>query len=188
MTPLAALQYLTLLWLATEFMVFRRGWHDGAGERRDLGSRLGIIFAITAAVWVSFSSLGLRRTLLPGNHWLWFASGAVVLLGGIALRHQAVSQLGQYFRTQVTVLDDHRLVTSGLYERLRHPSYTGALVSCAGVGLASGTLSGLGAMVLLPVLAFAYRIRVEERTLAHHFGETWQRYAARTRALIPGLW
>jgi protein-S-isoprenylcysteine O-methyltransferase Ste14 len=188
MAPVNALQLLTIPWLVSEMLVFRRDAQPGGGERRDRFSRLGLFACIGGGVGLAFQSAAIRWWALPGSAWLWLALGAALMLGGILVRARAVAQLGTYFRTEVTLLDDHRLVTEGLYARIRHPAYTGALLTCAGVGLGTGSLVGLAAMILLPGLAFAWRIRVEERALAERFGGAWTEHRARTAALIPGIW
>jgi protein-S-isoprenylcysteine O-methyltransferase Ste14 len=43
---------------------------------------------------------------------------------------------------------------------------------------------GLGLFFALAVPVFAWRIRVEERALASHFGQAWAEYRDRTPALF----
>ena len=38
------------------------------------------------------------------------------------------------------------------------------------------------------VLAYGWRIRVEERMLAERFGDAYRTYARRTALLIPGIY
>lgn len=188
MDPLRFAQLLMLPWFVSEATVFLRDRQPGGGTRHDGGSRPLILIAMTAAVWTAFGVRSQRLGLLPGPAALWMAAGALLMLAGIVVRQRAVHFLGAYFRTHVTLLDDHRLVTTGPYARIRHPSYTGGLMSAASVGLAMGSLASLAVTVILPALAFAYRIRVEERALERHFGDEWRDYRASTAALIPGLW
>jgi protein-S-isoprenylcysteine O-methyltransferase len=188
MTFALAMPILAAFWIATEALVFRQDLREERGERRDVGSRVGLFAGIGLGILLTFES-GRRGLLaLPGERLIWFALGALLVLGGIAIRLRAVRELGRFFRTKVTLLDDHRLVTSGLYAHLRHPAYTGNWLTCAGFGLASGTLAGFAAMILLPGVALLYRIRVEEKVMAERFGPEWTLHAARTRRIIPGLW
>jgi protein-S-isoprenylcysteine O-methyltransferase Ste14 len=188
MSPVQALQLLTLPWIASEILVFRRDLQAGKGERRDLGSRLGIFLGIGLGLSLTFRFAALHVLALPGSPWGWFIGGALLGLAGILIRQRAVAQLGSYFRTRVTLLDDHRLITDGLYARLRHPAYSGAWLTCFGIGIASASLAGIIVMIVLPGLALAWRMRVEERALAERFGADWQSHRARTAAIIPGLW
>lgn len=88
----------------------------------------------------------------------------------------ARAQLGSAvsFRAKAT-----RLVTSGLYARIRHPVYVfGTLAS----------LSALLALQIWPIFALGVaaipitllRARREQQVLAAAFGEEYQRYKART--------
>jgi protein-S-isoprenylcysteine O-methyltransferase len=105
----------------------------------------------------------------------------------MAFRLWAVLVLGRFFRVTVLVQDEHRLVEAGPYRLLRHPAYTGSLLTMIGLGLAMGNWLSLAAMVLTPLAAYAYRIRVEEEALRARFGESYERYAAARWRLVPFL-
>lgn len=188
MDPLRCTQYLMSAWLLSELLIFRSDRQEGKGKRNDGFSRPLIFLAMGLATWLAFIARARSWWLLPGSPVTWCAIGGAAMLSGIVVRQHAVRYLGAYFRTHVTMLDDHRLITDGPYARLRHPSYTGGLISCAGVGLALGSGTSLLAMLLIPLVAFAYRIRIEERALGSHFGEAWIDYRRRTKALIPFVW
>ncbi len=105
---------------------------------------------------------------------------------GIALRAWAVRTLDRHFTWHVTIVDGHRLVTTGPYRWFRHPSYVGALVAYVALPLALG--SWVSAAVAVPVLidAFRRRVRLEEARLAEHFGSEWTAFAARVPSHWPG--
>jgi len=71
---------------------------------------------------------------------------------------------------------------------VRHPSYTGALLGCLGIGLALGNWIATLVLVLAPGLALLNRIRVEERALCDAFPDEYPDYARTTRRLIPGVY
>jgi len=87
----------------------------------------------------------------------------------------------------VAIQPGHRLVTSGVYGVIRHPSYLGLMISSLGWGLAfrSGIGVVLAALLIPPLLA---RIKAEERLLQSQFGDEYEAYCARTSRLIPGLY
>ena len=60
---------------------------------------------------------------------------AVVILAGIAFRAYAVRTLGRYFTNDVAVSADQPVIQAGPYRLIRHPAYTGTLLSALGVGL-----------------------------------------------------
>ena len=109
------------------------------------------------------------------------------MLAGITFRQYSIWVLGRFFSTTVRILSDHRMVTNGPYHFIRHPSYTGALLTFVGLGLASRTLEGTTLIVVLFVLVYSYRIGVEERALKTEFGQAYVDYAKRTKRLIPFL-
>jgi protein-S-isoprenylcysteine O-methyltransferase Ste14 len=96
--------------------------------------------------------------------------------------------LGRRFSGLVAIQTDHKLVTSGIYAVIRHPSYLGMLINSIGWSLAFRSAVGLliTALVLIPLIA---RIRAEEAFLSHHFGTEYDDYRARTRwRLIPSFY
>ena len=104
-------------------------------------------------------------------------------IGG-ALRIWPVFVLGHRFSGLVAIQPGHRLVTTGIYGRIRHPSYQGLLVNALGWALAfrSGVGLLLTALLIPPLLA---RIRAEEALLHAQFGAEYDAYRSRTSRLIP---
>jgi protein-S-isoprenylcysteine O-methyltransferase Ste14 len=112
--------------------------------------------------------------------------GLTLMLAGITLREWAVIALGRHFSVVVAIETNHALVTRGPYRWLRHPAYTGGLLALIGFTLALGSWLSIIPVVLISLLAFSYRIRLEERLLLTTFGETYRNYMARTWRLFPG--
>ena len=188
MNPIHFAQWLSIPWGLSEAVVFLRDRQPGTGKQVDRGSRAIILAALVLTMWLAFTARLHSLALLPGPPLLWQTLGAALMVSGIAIRQRAVRHLGQYFRTRVTMLDDHRLITDGPYARLRHPSYIGGLLCCFAIGVALGSAVSLAAATIIPTLAFAHRIRIEERALAGHFGDAWIEYRGRTKALLPFIW
>ena len=117
-----------------------------------------------------------------------FAAGLVLLLAGIILRGWAFKTLGKYFTFTVMVSADQPVISAGPYRLLRHPSYTGLLLGCAGVGLASANWVALAGLTLLPLALLLWRIQVEENALLATLGEPYRRYAAQHKRLVPLVW
>jgi len=175
-------------WLLMEIWIFSRDLKKGTGEKKDRGSFFFIVAMISAGITTAFYAPHLwpwaRIALTAPLFW----SAIVLIWLGIALRSWAVLTLGKHFRTSVRILDGHRLVTSGPYRILRHPSYTGGLVTVFGVGLALGNWISLAAAFAGIFISYSVRIFVEEKALREHFGAAFEAHAKRTWAVLPPLW
>jgi protein-S-isoprenylcysteine O-methyltransferase Ste14 len=146
---------------------------------------LSLVAGLALAEFVARRVEGLA---LPGPGWWPVAIGAAVLAFGLALRAWAVHELGRFFKFTVVVQADHRVVDTGPYRVIRHPSYTGLLMAEVGLGIMLGTWLSIPAALLPPLIGFGVRIRREERVLAHELGEPYRAYMARTHRLVPGIW
>ena len=122
---------------------------------------------------------------------LWVIDGGTVRYLGLALfflgsilRLAAVFELGHRFSGLVAIQPEHQLKTDGLYRYIRHPSYTGLLVSMIGYVLIFRSSIGLILNVLLFLLLLS-RMADEEKFLEAHFGSAYQTYCQKTRRLVP---
>ncbi|KAL4994669.1 hypothetical protein BDV10DRAFT_188791 [Aspergillus recurvatus] len=126
---------------------------------------------------------------------------------GAFIRLSAYGGLGRNFTYQLA--KPNRLVTSGLYKYLQHPSYTGIVLLLAGYGglvvnrfdtpiacLIPGELLGLlkrwepGLFVFAATVLFlslTVRIRDEERMLKEKFGREWEVWHEKTARIIPWI-
>ena len=140
-----------------------------------------------AGVGLAFAAAGADGHL-PGSAWAAAGLGLALMWAGFALRIWAVRTLGRFFHVEVTVDSDQKVVDTGPYARLRHPSYTGLLVFYLGLGIALDSYLSVAAVVLLPLAAIVNRIAYEERMLLRELGEPYRAYSARTARLLPGIW
>jgi protein-S-isoprenylcysteine O-methyltransferase Ste14 len=159
----------------------------GRGRRQDIGSTLVLLGCVVAAFVAAIRLQHLAAGALPGSLAGWLAGGLALMWSGLGLRVWAIDHAGGLFHAVVVVPRDHRLVTTGPYRLVRHPSYTGALLTAAGFGLTLGHWTSLLVLVVGWSAGLAYRIRVEEGALRRAFGTAYDEYRARTRRLIPHL-
>lgn len=151
----------------------------------DRGSALAIFVAMIGAQLIAAVEFRLAPVTL---HAQWFVLGVSLAIAGMALRLWAIRTLGRFFTSNVRVVRGQRVVETGPYCRLRHPSYTGALIAALGTTVASASWWGSAAVVLLGVPAYLYRIAVEEQRLADDLGRPYREYMRRTRRLVPGVY
>jgi protein-S-isoprenylcysteine O-methyltransferase Ste14 len=92
--------------------------------------------------------------------------------------------LGKMYSAEVTIQDNHELITSDLYQYVRHPRYLGALMLSLGLPLLFR--SWIGLTFFIPFLfIIVLRIRDEEAVLLLEFGYDWEQYCKKTWRLIP---
>ena len=117
-----------------------------------------------------------------------FAAGIVCMTAGLWLLHRSHSDLAENWSISLEIRENHRLITHGVYRRVRHPMYSALLLYALGQALLlPNWLAGPAYFVALLVL-FARRIGREERMMADEFGEQYAAYAAATKQLIPRIW
>jgi protein-S-isoprenylcysteine O-methyltransferase Ste14 len=177
---------LVIAWPVAEIVFARLRTARGEQvELRDRGSmgRLWIVIGIADTVAAFAARLTLFR--IPGGADLRHGIALGLIVGGLALRVISIAVLGRFFTVNVALHEGHRVVRSGPYRWLRHPSYTGALVAFAGLGVLMGSWLSL-AIILVPITGvFLHRVRVEEEALLSHLGDEYRAYARTTRRLIP---
>lgn len=173
-------------WILMEIWIFSRDLRAAPGERKDRGSVFVIILAISAGMTLAFYAPHLWPWARIGLPVFW--PGVCLVWIGIGLRVWAVQTLGRHFRTAVRILDGHQLVTHGPYRVLRHPSYTGGLMTVAGIGLMLGNGLSFAAAFGGIFIGYAVRILVEEAALREHFGDAFAAHKKRTWAVLPPLW
>ena len=127
---------------------------------------------------------------------------------GAAIRVQCFREMGKYFTFSVTLLKDHKLITSGPYSYVRHPSYTGAFLNATGlviwytaqgswvreseaykIPLAWLILAPVIALIFLPILLGLRRIPAEDEILRKAFGTEWDEWVRKVpNRIIPGIY
>ena len=109
-------------------------------QRRNAGSGFLVIFSWVAVLGftVVFSKIGFG--LLPD--WIYY-TGVAAMFAGIAFRQWAIAVLGRYFSRVIGVQKEHKVVETGPYRLIRHPSYTGVLIFYVGMGLAVQSLAAI---------------------------------------------
>jgi protein-S-isoprenylcysteine O-methyltransferase Ste14 len=106
----------------------------------------------------------------------------VLLVTGTAWSVWSLCSLG---RNLSIIAQARHVVEHGPYRWVRHPLYTGEIVSSLGLALIGGTVAAAGVWVTLVALQ-VYRARQEEQILVTTL-PTYAAYRTRTAALLPGV-
>jgi len=175
-------------WVLPEVIAWRVKRSTDFSGARDKGSLTLIAVLWWIGIGMDFSlSLLLPQATISWKRTSVFFVGIGLMLLGIAIRWYSVAVLGKYFTFDVAILDGQVLVEAGPYRYIRHPSYSGALVTLLGFGLSLGNWAGLAASLSCLGFAYAYRIPIEESALVSALGETYRQYQKRTWRLVPFL-
>jgi protein-S-isoprenylcysteine O-methyltransferase Ste14 len=111
--------------------------------------------------------------------------GYALVLPGLFLRWYSIIYLGRFFTTNVAIATDHRVIDSGPYQFIRHPSYAGSLLAVLGFSLGMHNWASL-LIIFVPICAVTmWRIHIEEQALTAALGQAYRDYASRTKRLVP---
>jgi protein-S-isoprenylcysteine O-methyltransferase Ste14 len=103
---------------------------------------------------------------------------------GIGLAIWARYHLAEFWSARVTIKEDHQLIRTGPYARLRHPIYTGLILATIGTTLVVNRWRCVFGTCLV-VLGFCLKARKEESMLSQQFGEAFREHRRRTGFLLP---
>jgi protein-S-isoprenylcysteine O-methyltransferase Ste14 len=92
--------------------------------------------------------------------------------------------LGKEWSPQLQLREEHHLVTTGPYRRIRHPLYTGMFGY--GIGLALVTANWVFVVLVVAVIAGIFaRVPKEEQMMIEEFGEEYKAYMQKTGRFFP---
>ncbi|MFX1270361.1 MAG: methyltransferase [Promethearchaeota archaeon] len=144
-----------------------------------LGGLISSILYILGLPWMDWFQILQYPILLR-------MAGAILVLIMIPLLAWIHRELDRQYSAVLEIKSDHRLITTGPYERVRHPMYTVLILFFFGMSLVSANLIVIVFAVLL-MLAFPFWIRVEEEKMIETFGEEYIEYMKRTGRFFPRI-
>ena len=177
-----------IIWFLSEIFLnrlFRSGKNDlkkqDRGSLKKIWITIGLAntLGILAALYLRFPVT--KSMVIP-------YSGLIILVAGMMLRFYSILSLGRYFTVDVTIRENHKLKQNGIYTKVRHPSYTGMLLSFLGFGLSLNNWFSLFIIVIPVTSAMLYRIGIEEKILSDQFGEEYSAYREKTWRLVPWIY
>ena len=97
----------------------------------------------------------------------------------------AVRTLGKQWSLAARVLEGHKLITTGPYNVVRNPIYTGMFGMLLATGLAVSHWVGLLSAIIIFAIGTVVRVHSEEKLLREAFGEEFEAYAGKVPAVVP---
>ena len=180
--------FFPVLWIA--FIIYWRIKAAGTKTTERLepaaSQILRALIFVIAIVLFATTRIPLRWLYLqPWPAGLWpFWLGATVMVAGLLFAVWAREHLGSNWSSEVTIKQDHELITTGPYAVVRHPIYTGILAGFLGTAIALSQVRGFVVFVLIFLILWL-KLRMEEQLMHTQFGETYATYAHQTAALVP---
>ena len=177
------------------WIVFVAYWAVGAlktrrTERREsFASRYGILFveiAGFALVFMDETEFGILGRRIIARTYAVGVTGVTLTWAGIALALWARWHLGQYWSARITIKEDHKLIRTGPYARLRHPIYSGLDLAAIGSTLAIDRWRCLVGVCLI-ISGYWIKAKREEAMLAAQFGADFEEHCRHTGFLLPRL-
>jgi len=133
---------------------------------------------------LSFTNYGKITILFPYISFF----GFVIILIGLSIRLLAIRTLAEQFTYTVKIISNHKLITSGIYKYIRHPSYLGQSLIFLGSGIVFSNWLSILFLFFPNFLAAIYRISIEEKVLIEHFSDQYKEYINRTKLLMPWIY
>ena len=93
--------------------------------------------------------------------------------------------LGKHWSMMLKLGEEHRLITTGPYSRVRHPMYTFFYIMAISTALISANLFVGAFGILAWTLLYFVRVGDEEALMLEQFGEEYRQYMERTGRLLP---
>lgn len=111
--------------------------------------------------------------------------GAAVLVPAYWLFWRSHADLGRNWSATTELRQEHDLVTSGVYKRIRHPMYAAIwLIFLVQPLLVQNWIAGLAGPLAFAIMYFI-RVPYEEAMMRDGFGEAYDAYCARAGRLFP---
>lgn len=113
-----------------------------------------------------------------------FVIGIACLASGLRLLYRSHADLGSNWSITLEVQENHRLITHGVYKRIRHPMYLALLLYASGQALVVPNWIAGPAYLVAVMFLFMLRVGREERMMSEQFGQAYEDYKSRTRRLL----
>jgi protein-S-isoprenylcysteine O-methyltransferase Ste14 len=177
------------------WMAFVAYWAIGALKTRrtvrteSFASRYGILFLQILGFVLLFSDdagIGILGQKVFPRIYALDITGVALTWAGISLALWARWHLGQYWSARITIKEDHKLIRTGPYARLRHPIYSGIDLAAIGSAITIDRWRCVVGVCLI-ILAHSIKAKKEEALLSVQFGADFQEHSRHTGFLLPRI-
>ncbi|VVC72021.1 Isoprenylcysteine carboxyl methyltransferase (ICMT) family protein [uncultured archaeon] len=157
------------------------GWRAVATELRK-----NLVFLALGILEIALMALG-AITLYEGNYsLLQVALGFLFIVASMPVLFEARRDLARFWKVSVKPGKAQRLVTGGIYSKIRHPINASFFILSLGMAVVAGSLPAFLLSTLIAAGLFM-RTRQEEKELSERFGKEYVAYSKQVPAFIPRL-
>jgi protein-S-isoprenylcysteine O-methyltransferase Ste14 len=110
--------------------------------------------------------------------------GVILTWSGIGLAIWARYHLAENWSARITIKEDHQLIRTGPYSRLRHPIYSGLILATIGSAIVIDQWRCVLGLCLV-VFGYCLKARKEEAMLIQQFGDAFRDHQKQTGFLFP---
>jgi len=185
-TAMLILNWGYFIWLMPE--VIHTFSHRVKASSRANEHYSGLVIKLSLGTAVLLANWLMRVQTWATISWhpvLVFSFGIALIISGVVFRWYVIRVLGKYFSVQLGVQPGQTVMKDGPYRWIRHPSYTGSLITMLGFGLAFTNWLCLVSVPLVVLIGYSYRANVEERMLVTTLGDPYREYMRDTKRFIP---
>lgn len=180
-----------LIWLFTSSRLAQNHNKQNNRSESDNGTVWLIIIGYCSSIYLSYyfisDNIGntIRQLILPH---MFYYLGIFLIVGGAILRDYSVFKLKKAFTLSVQTTDDQHLIKTGPYKYIRNPAYTGSILSLLGIAFSLRSVIAPIAVLLICMLCYGIRIRIEEKALKLQFKNEFDDYCKHTYRLFPFIY
>jgi protein-S-isoprenylcysteine O-methyltransferase Ste14 len=163
-------------------------YHDSRPTQKFFAN-LSRLMSMTIALLIVINSIGVKD--IPGFYQLDLLDndivnfiGFVLCISGLILCRQAQRQMGSSWRVGIDSQNKTDLVTTGVFQKIRNPTYSGLFLICAGSFMIFPTVSFM-VWVIVFYISIQFQVRIEEEFLTESHGEQYTQYYQTTKRYSP---
>lgn len=110
---------------------------------------------------------------------------ACLAIGSVWMAKSAIKELGKQWSFQARLIEDHKLITGGVYQIARHPIYAAILGKLLATGIVLSHWLVIIVAVVIFIIGTKIRTVAEEKLLRDAFPKEYDEYAAKVPAFVP---
>lgn len=180
--------YMAFFWLGAVKRIANHGTlanRDQDAQTKSVFSRLSLAMFITSLVLLHWYAVYKYVALWTPTPWTACERFGLVLMAlALPLHAWACDVLGKAYDR---VVSPAQLITSGPYKYVQHPIYTSYMLLFTGYALALQNPLAALALLILCLLHYGNRTKLESKVLSDAFGAAYQNYKASTKSFLPFL-